>query len=93
MSSSNPADDEVVTSLPAHAGRGRPGVLADISRILATLDSINAWCNASPPRAKSCRHHHAHHQTRERTSTPLGKIEKLPVVTAKVRRIRLEELQ
>ncbi|TMG94926.1 MAG: homoserine dehydrogenase [Betaproteobacteria bacterium] len=74
----------------------RPGVLADISRILADASiSINAMVQREPAKGeKQVDIIMLTHQTREKSiNTAIGKIEKLPVVTGKVTRIRLEELQ
>ena len=74
----------------------RPGVLADISRILAdAFISINAMVQREPAAGeKQVDIIMLTHQTREKSiNTAIGKIEKLPVVTGKVTRIRLEELQ
>jgi homoserine dehydrogenase len=74
----------------------RPGVLADISRILADASiSINAMVQREPAEGeKQVDIIMLTHQTREKgINAAIGKIEKLPVVTGKVTRIRLEELQ
>jgi len=74
----------------------RPGVLADISRILAdAFISINAMVQREPAAGeKQVDIIMLTHQTREKSiNTAIGKIEKLPVVTGRVTRIRLEELQ
>ncbi len=74
----------------------RPGVLADISRILAdAFISINAMVQREPAAGeKQVDIIMLTHQTREKSiNAAIGKIEKLPVVTGRVTRIRLEELQ
>src|SRR5256714_3710369 len=74
----------------------RPGVLADISRILADASiSINAMVQREPAAGEEqVDIIMLTHQTREKSiNTAIGKIEKLPVVTGRVTRIRLEELQ
>ena len=89
--------DEVVTSYYLRMQvEDRPGVLADISRILADASiSINAMVQREPAAGeKQVDIIMLTHQTREKSiNTAIGKIEKLPVVTGKVTRIRLEELQ
>jgi homoserine dehydrogenase len=89
--------DEVVTSYYLRMQvEDRPGVLADISRILADASiSINAMVQREPAKGeKQVDIIMLTHQTREKNiNTAIGKIEKLPVVTGKVTRIRLEELQ
>ena len=89
--------DEVVTSYYLRMQvEDRPGVLADISRILADASiSINAMVQREPAKGeKQVDIIMLTHQTREKgINTAIGKIEKLPVVTGKVTRIRLEELQ
>jgi len=89
--------DEVVTSYYLRMQvEDRPGVLADISRILAdAFISINAMVQREPAAGeKQVDIIMLTHQTREKSiNTAIGKIEKLPVVTGKVTRIRLEELQ
>ncbi|MNC92055.1 homoserine dehydrogenase [compost metagenome] len=73
----------------------RPGVLADITRILADLGiSIDAMVQKEP---------HAgeeqvdiimltHQSVEKRVDAAIAKIEALPVVAGKVTRIRLEQL-
>src|SRR2546425_2768994 len=89
--------DEVVTSYYLRMQvEDRPGVLADISRILAdAFISINAMVQREPAEGeKQVDIIMLTHQTREKSiNTAIGKIEKLPVVTGRVTRIRLEELQ
>jgi len=89
--------DEVVTSYYLRMQvEDRPGVLADISRILADASiSINAMVQREPAKGeKQVDIIMLTHQTREKSiNTAIGKIEKLPVVTGKATRIRLEELQ
>ena len=89
--------DEVVTSYYLRMQvEDRPGVLADISRILADASiSINAMVQREPAEGeKQVDIIMLTHQTREKSiNTAIGKIEKLPVVTGRVTRIRLEELQ
>src|SRR2546421_704645 len=74
----------------------RPGVLADISRILAdAFISINAMVQREPAAGeRQVDIIMLTHETREKSiNAAIGKIEKLPEVTGKVTRIRLEELQ
>ena len=74
----------------------RPGVLADITRILADASiSIDAMVQREPGEGeKQVDIIMLTHEAREKSiNTAIGKIEKLPVVTGKVTRIRLEELQ
>jgi homoserine dehydrogenase len=89
--------DEVVTSYYLRMQvEDRPGVLADITRVLADASiSINAMVQREPAEGeKQVDIIMLTHQTREKSiNTAIGKIEKLPVVTGKVTRIRLEELQ
>src|SRR5881396_1709582 len=89
--------DEVVTSYYLRMQvEDRPGVLADISRILAdAFISINAMVQREPAAGeKQVDIIMLTHQTREKSiNAAIGKIEKLPVVTGRVTRIRLEELQ
>ena len=89
--------DEVVTSYYLRMRvHDRPGVLADITRILADASiSIDAMIQREPAEGeKQVDIIMLTHQTREKSiNTAIGKIEKLPVVTGKVTRIRLEELQ
>ena len=73
----------------------RPGVLADITRILADLSiSIDAMVQKEPNAGEEqVDIIMLTHQTREKQiNSAIGKIEALPVVTGKVTRIRLEEL-
>ncbi len=89
--------DEVVTSYYLRMQvEDRPGVLADISRILAdAFISINAMVQREPAAGeKQVDIIMLTHQTREKSiNAAIDKIEKLPVVTGRVTRIRLEELQ
>ena len=89
--------DEVVTAYYLRMQvEDRPGVLADISRILAdAFISINAMVQREPAAGeKQVDIIMLTHQTREKSvNTAIGNIEKLPVVTGRVTRIRLEELQ
>ena len=73
----------------------RPGVLADITRILADLESRSTrWCRRSRRGRGPGRHHHAHPSDQERAmNDAIATIEALPVVMGKVTRIRLEELE
>jgi len=74
----------------------RPGVLADITRILADASiSIDAMVQREPGEGEQqVDFIMLTHEAREKSiNTAIGKIEKLPVVTGKVTRIRLEELQ
>ena len=73
----------------------RPGVLADITRILADLSiSIDAMVQKEPGEGEEqVDIIMLTHKTREKsTNAALAKIEALPVVKGKVTRIRLEEL-
>jgi homoserine dehydrogenase len=89
--------DEVVSSYYLRMQvEDRPGVLADITRILADASiSIEAMVQREPAEGEQqVDIIMLTHQTREKSiNTAIGKIEKLPVVTGKVTRIRLEELQ
>jgi homoserine dehydrogenase len=89
--------DEVVTSYYLRMQvEDRPGVLADITRVLADASiSIDAMVQREPAEGeKQVDIIMLTHQTHEKSiNTAIGKIEKLPVVTGKVTRIRLEELQ
>ena len=88
--------EEVVTSYYLRMRvEDRPGVLADITRILADLSiSIGAMVQKEPSEGE----HQVDiimltHQTREKqVNAAIVKIEALPVVAGKVTRIRLEEL-
>ncbi|HEY6241762.1 MAG TPA: homoserine dehydrogenase, partial [Burkholderiales bacterium] len=74
----------------------KPGVLADITRILADASiSIDAMIQREPAEGEQqVDIIMLTHRTREKSvNTAIGKIETLPVVTGKVTRIRLEELQ
>jgi hypothetical protein len=80
--------------LPA---RRRPAINPGCSRhhpySAARRDPIAPWCSARlAEEARAGRHHHAHPRSGERVNAAIAKIEKLPVVTGKVTRIRLEEL-
>jgi homoserine dehydrogenase len=73
----------------------RPGVLADITRILADLGiSIDAMVQKEPPAGEEqVTIIMLTHQTVEkRVDAAIAKIEALPVVSGKVTRIRLEQL-
>jgi len=73
----------------------RPGVLADITRILADLSiSIDAMVQKEPGAGEEqVDIIMLTHQTREKQiNAAMAKIEALPVVSGKVTRIRLEEL-
>ena len=89
--------EEVVTSYYLRMRvHDRPGVLADITRILADGSiSIDAMVQREPAEGEEqVDIIMLTHQTREKSiNTAIGKIEKLPVVSGKVTRIRLEELQ
>jgi homoserine dehydrogenase len=89
--------EEVVTSYYLRMQvEDRPGVLADITRILADGSiSIDAMVQREPAEGEQqVDIIMLTHQTREKSiNTAIGKIEKLPVVTGRVTRIRLEELQ
>jgi homoserine dehydrogenase len=88
--------DEVVTSYYLRMQvRDQPGVLADITRILADGSiSIDAMVQREPAEGEQqVDIIMLTHQTREKqVNAAIAKIEKLPVVTGKVTRIRLEEL-
>jgi homoserine dehydrogenase len=88
--------DEVVTSYYLRMQvEDRPGVLADITRILADGSiSIDAMVQREPAEGEEqVDIIMLTHQTREKqVNAAIAKIEKLPVVTGKVTRIRLEEL-
>lgn len=73
----------------------KPGVLADITRILADLDiSIDAMVQKEPSEGEDqVNIIMLTHMTMEKNiNAAIIKIEKLPVMTGKVTRIRLEEL-
>ncbi len=73
----------------------KPGVLADITRILADLDiSIDAMVQKEPSEGEDqVNIIMLTHLTMEKNiNAAIAKIEKLPVMTGKVTRIRLEEL-
>ena len=73
----------------------KPGVLADITRILADLSiSIDAMVQKEPAAGEEqVNIIMLTHQTREKNiNSAISKIEALPVVSGKVTRIRLEEL-
>jgi homoserine dehydrogenase len=73
----------------------KPGVLADITRILADgMISIDAMVQREPQEGEQqVDIIMLTHQTKEKqVNAAIAKIEKLPVVTGKVTRIRLEEL-
>ena len=73
----------------------KPGVLADITRILADLDiSIDAMVQKEPSEGEDkVNIIMLTHMTMEKNiNAAIVKIEKLPVMTGKVTRIRLEEL-
>jgi homoserine dehydrogenase len=88
--------DEVVTSYYLRMQvRDQPGVLADITRILADgMISIDAMVQREPLEGEQqVDIIMLTHQTKEKAvNAAIAKIEKLPVVTGKVTRIRLEEL-
>jgi homoserine dehydrogenase len=88
--------DEVVTSYYLRMQvRDQPGVLADITRILADGSiSIGAMVQREPAEGEQqVDIIILTHQTKEKAvNAAIAKIEKLPVVTGKVTRIRLEEL-
>jgi homoserine dehydrogenase len=88
--------DEVVTSYYLRMRvEDRPGVLADITRILAdTSISIDAMVQREPAEGEEqVDIIMLTHQTKEKqVNAAIAKIEELPVVTGKVTRIRLEEL-
>ncbi len=89
--------DEVVTAYYLRMRvEDRPGVLADITRILADGSiSIDAMVQREPAEGEQqVDIIMLTHRTREKSiNTAIGKIEKLPVVTGRVTRIRLEGLQ
>ena len=88
--------DEVVTSYYLRMQvEDKPGVLADITRILADgMISIDAMVQREPQEGEEqVDIIMLTHQTKEKqVNAAIAKIEKLPVVTGKVTRIRLEEL-
>jgi homoserine dehydrogenase len=88
--------DEVVTSYYLRMQvADKPGVLADITRILADASiSIDAMVQREPQEGEEqVDIIMLTHQTKEKAvNAAIAKIEKLPVVTGKVTRIRLEEL-
>ncbi|HTQ75401.1 MAG TPA: homoserine dehydrogenase [Burkholderiales bacterium] len=88
--------EEVVTSYYLRMQvADKPGVLADITRILADgMISIDAMVQREPQEGEEqVDIIMLTHQTREKAvNAAIAKIEKLPVVTGKVTRIRLEEL-
>jgi homoserine dehydrogenase len=88
--------DEVVTSYYLRMQvADKPGVLADITRILADGSiSIDAMVQREPQEGEEqVDIIMLTHQTKEKAvNAAIAKIEKLPVVTGKVTRIRLEEL-
>ena len=89
--------EEVVTSYYLRMRvHDRPGVLADITRILADASiSIDAMIQREPAEGEQqVDIIMLTHQTRERNvNAAVKKLEALPVVSGKVTRIRLEELQ
>jgi len=89
--------EEVVTSYYLRMRvHDRPGVLADITRILADASiSIDAMIQREPAEGEEqVDIIMLTHQTREKNvNAAIKKIEALPVVSGKVTRIRLEELQ
>src|SRR5215831_18438318 len=88
--------DEVVTAYYLRMQvADKPGVLADITRILADASiSIDAMVQREPQEGEEqVDIIMLTHQAREKqVNAAIAKIEKLPVVTGKVTRIRLEEL-
>jgi len=88
--------EEVVTSYYLRMQvEDRPGVLADITRILADASiSIDAMVQREPAEGEQqVDIIMLTHQTKEKqVNAAIAKIEKLPVVTGKVTRIRLEGL-
>jgi homoserine dehydrogenase len=88
--------DEVVTSYYLRMRvSDRPGVLADITRVLADGGiSIDAMVQKEPPAGEEqVDIIMLTHETREKNiNVAIARIEALPVVTGKVTRIRLEEL-
>jgi homoserine dehydrogenase len=89
--------EEVVTSYYLRMRvHDRPGVLADITRILADASiSIGAMIQREPAEGEEqVDIIMLTHQTREKNvNAAIKKVEALPVVSGKVTRIRLEELQ
>jgi homoserine dehydrogenase len=89
--------EEVVTSYYLRMRvEDRPGVLADVTRILADASiSIDAMVQREPAEGeRQVDIIMLTHKTKEKAvNAAIAKIEKLPVVTGKVTRIRLEELQ
>jgi homoserine dehydrogenase len=75
--------------------KDRPGVLVDVSRILADLRiSIGAMVQKEPERGESRVDivMLTHRAIEKNVNAAMAKIEKLPTVVGKVTRIRLEEL-
>jgi homoserine dehydrogenase len=73
----------------------KPGVLADITRILADLEiSIDAMIQKEPHEGEDQTDiiMLTHRTVEKHVNAAIGKIEALPVVAGKVTRIRLEEL-
>ncbi|MEK6708523.1 MAG: homoserine dehydrogenase [Pseudomonadota bacterium] len=73
----------------------KPGVLADITRILADLDiSIDAMVQKEPSEGEDQVNiiMLTHMTVEKNINAAIARIEKLPVMTGKVTRIRLEEL-
>ena len=73
----------------------RPGVLADITRILADLDiSIDAMVQKEPPEGEEQVDiiMLTHLCVEKNVNAAIAKIEALPTVSSKIIRIRLEEL-
>src|SRR6267154_1794199 len=91
-----PMDDVVTSYYLRMRVEDRPGVLADITRILADGSiSIDAMVKREPAEGEQqVDIIMLTHRTREKSiNTAIGRIEKLKVVTGKVTRIRLEGLQ
>ena len=88
--------DEVITSYYLRLGvQDKPGVLADITRILADEQiSIDAVIQKEPGEGEAQTDLiMLTHQTREkRINAAIAKIESLPIVAGKVTRLRLEQL-
>ena len=91
------AMDDVTTSYYLRMRvQDRPGVLADITRILADLSiSIDAMVQKEPGEGEKRVDivMLTHRAIEKNVNAALKRIEKLPVVLGKVTRIRLEELQ
>ena len=89
------SDSRTVTHTLSVLVEDKPGVLADITRVLAKNSiSIDAMVQKEPPEGEA----HAdiimltHLTLEKRINAAIAAIEKLPVVVGKVTRIRMEPL-